>query len=234
MDSDDDLDLPPPKPTINLDDSDSDDDLPPPAVLAAMRSPPPRPTAAPVVAPLRLTSPNSGGGSPLTKIQVGAASNGKASLDPQVQLQSPADSKARANPAKVYKEGFLLKQQPSWPYSNQKRYCVLKNCKLYYFDSQESMKEGRPQGVIDLTNAKLVDPGNEAKLPSNFGIRVEHDKQTEGGNNSSSNKKQRTFIFSVTHAHELGEWKAAVRSIVGDDIEEDQVHWFDKMVQGVY
>ncbi|KAH9597319.1 Pleckstrin homology domain [Trypanosoma melophagium] len=167
----------------------------------------------------------------------------------QQLFQSPNHSKAKVIPAKVHKEVFFfLKQQPSWPYSNQKRYCILKNCKLYYFDSQESMKEGRPQGVIDLINAKLVDPGNDAKLPSSFGIHVDGERPAEGGttngngnnhnghnNNSNNTKKQRAFIFSVMHAHELGEWRTAIQAVVGDTVgEEEDTHLFEKMVQVIF
>ncbi|RNF26136.1 uncharacterized protein Tco025E_01619 [Trypanosoma conorhini] len=241
MDSDDDLQLPPPRPAINL--SDSDDDLPPPAGLAPKRRAPPpvRPAGG-----AALLSPNNKASTvhrgelasspPVSPPAALAAPKGASHADPQQQLPPlpfTADAKTRVNPAKVYKEGFLFKQQPSWPYSNQKRYCVLKNCRLYYFDSQESMKEGKPQGVIDLTNAKLTDPGSEAKLPSNFGIHVASERQADGGG-SGSNKKERTFIFSVVHVHELGEWKAAVQAVVGDTEEDEGAHWFEKMVQGVY
>ncbi|EAN92649.1 hypothetical protein TcCL_NonESM08092 [Trypanosoma cruzi] len=234
MDSDEDLQLPPPKTPINLDDS--DDDLPPPAALAVKGPPPVKPAGPALTSPKnKPVALNKNGvssplmGSPLNNT---AAQRGAQYLDPQQQqLPFTSETRARVNPAKVYKEGFLFKQQPSWPYSNQKRYCVIKNCRLYYFDSQESMKEGKPQGVIDLTSAKLVDPGNEAKLPSSFGIHVASDRQAEGG---GSVKKERTFTFSVMHAHELGEWKAAIQSVVGDPAEDEKVHWFEKMVQGVY
>ncbi|RNE99442.1 hypothetical protein TraAM80_08194 [Trypanosoma rangeli] len=226
-----------PKPAINL--SDSDDNLPSSANLAAKGPPLMRPAEGAAA-----LSPNSKNGAvkrngvastlPVAPLAAPVGQKGASYVDAQQPpLPFSTDPKMRVNPAKVYKEGFLFKQQPSWPYSNQKRYCVLKNCRLYYFDSQENMKGGKPQGVIDLTNAKLTDPGNEANLPSNFGIHVRSDRQADGGG-SGGNKKERTFIFSVLHVHELGEWRAAVQAVVGDTEEDEGAHWFEKMVQGVY
>lgn len=143
----------------------------------------------------------------------------------------------------VYREGYLMKQQPTWPYGSQKRWCVLDGRKFSYFESQEATS--KPLGSLDLKGARLnLDLKDQAKMPNSFGLVVDLDPNagdnalskvlTLGGvlGSASAEPKARTFIFSATR-DELDEWTKAIQSVVSGK-RALELHWFEKMAQGLF
>lgn len=242
MDSDDDLLMPPPpqpKASAAIDLDDSDDDLLAPAYVA------PTPGGGGIVlddsdddllpAPL-----NASFASPASPKATESIASPKADVaSPKSTFHDPEAEKAALENAlrdqkayrrkDLHKEGFLFKQQPTWPYGSQKRWCVLDGRMFLYYDSQGATK---PAASLDLKGAKIVTDMKDAKQPLSFGITNIQDGTSGQGAASSGAMKGRTFIFSSLNKETMNEWIDAIRSVLQEPASE--VHWFEKLAQGSF
>ena len=255
-DSDDDLPPPPTKPTqpaaaprgipINLDD---DDDLPPPppkqqvAIDDDLDVPPPKPQAlgASVASPLAAASP-AAAPTPLKATPVVSSASPAAAHDDPMSPASSTRKRGATVRVSVYREGYLLKQQPAWPYSSQKRWCVLDGKKFSYFEAQESAGS-KPLGTLDLKGARLnLELGAAGKMPNSFGLVMDIDPHA--GENGLSKvltlggvlqqePKSRTYVFSTLTRDDYEDWTKTIQSVVSGR-REMELHWFEKMAQGIF
>jgi hypothetical protein len=242
LDDDDDLPPPPPgRPPANAPPAadDFDEDLPPPPP-AAKAAPQPPPVAA---------SP--------TQTAAAQATPSKSTVSFASPAPTKADSASPASPSTVatrkrgmsvrvtvYREGYLLKQQPNWPYSSQKRWCVLDGRKFSYFESQESTTKAL--GTLDMKGARLnLQLGDAGKMPNSFGLVVDLDPHagenalskvlTLGGvlGGPSQEPKGRTFIFSTLTRDDYEDWTKTILSVTSEK-RAMELHWFEKMAQGIF
>lgn len=275
LDSDDEDGLPPPPKTASsyLPDS-SDDDLPPPPKAAGTAAAPrtvnldddddglpPTPPAATASPSKTAAAPAQAPASPSAQptTQPAAAADATRARQDSQAFASPRQRTAtikRQNPNAVYRDGFLLKQQPTWPYSAQKRWCVLKGRLLAYFEGQSTTK---PSGSLDLKGATVhtyEQLGKEAKRPHSFGVQG-----ASGATGSGTNQAGRLFVFSANSKDEYDAWLdslmlvtsapgaaaalaacdpsaaadvAAARAATGLQAADAELHWFEKMAQGIY
>lgn len=125
------------------------------------------------------------------------------------------------------KEGFLSKLQPTWPYSPQKRWCVLQGRMFSYYDSQTAAK---PSATLDLKGAEITLDPPGSREPNSFGIG--NIESGNSGNGGSSALKGRVFIFSAPTKEDMQQWVEALRSVLSDG--HSEVHWFEKMAHGAF
>lgn len=237
---DDDDDLPPPPPKKNVVElDDSEDDLPIPAAgsnssavhtdpvsnnsnisAGAGATPPTRPRAVAVAtAP---ASPQQGGQAQSPQKEPAADKAAPLPTQSPATAPPPAGRKKTHSVARVNslsKEGFLFKQSPTWPYTSQKRWCVLKGRLLNYYEAQTSKM---PAGTLDLKGAQLIDVAKSAKMSNSFGLT-----------GSQGMLKGRTFIFSAPKHEEFNEWVEIIKLVVAEPT-ASEIHWFEKMAQGVF
>eukprot|EP00744_Colponema_vietnamica_P019519 GILI01027622.1.p1 GENE.GILI01027622.1~~GILI01027622.1.p1 ORF type:complete len:264 (+),score=51.75 GILI01027622.1:59-793(+) len=244
MDSDDDLIVaprPPPKQAaISLDDSDDELMMAKPAVT--------QPPAAPEASGKAIVFEDSD--DDLLPPNPNQAASPKSATpsspvfhqDPQPQPSTAAASTKGINDAAVAemlnstrtfvkkqlnKEGFLSKLQPTWPYSPQRRWCVLEGRMFSYYDSQGALK---PSATLDLKGAEIILDPKGAREPNSFGIA--NLESGSSGNGGASALKGRVFIFSTLTKEEMMDWVNALRSVLNDG--HSEVHWFEKMAQGTF
>jgi hypothetical protein len=134
---------------------------------------------------------------------------------------SPAGSKRSKQ---QYKEGFLLKQQPNWPYSAQKRFCILQNRQFTYYESDLNLT--KPNGALDLRNAQLVTDLERSSRPHSFGIKMASDPHARV-------EKSRTYVFSALSSEDFDSWVEALKSATSSR-HVQEIHWFEKMAQGIF
>jgi hypothetical protein len=128
--------------------------------------------------------------------------------------------------ASVSHEGFLFKQSPSWPYAQQKRWVTLKGRLVSYYEDKAAAAGSAATGTIDLSGpppAQLVEQPAAAKMPHSFGIAGE-----------SAALKGRTFIFSAPTREEYEAWFRVLSIVTADPKAAIEVHWFEKMAQGLW
>ena len=249
-DSDDDLGPPPPpKPAAKKAPADSDDDLAPPPTKKAADSdddmpPPPAKKAAadsdddlpPPPAgksPATAGSPAAADGAAATRPRatfINVAQDGDAAAPAAVAAPGGGSRKRTATVSRrsiqdVTKEGFLFKQSPSWPYSSQKRWCVLKGRVLTYFEQQNGTT---PCGSLDLKGAVVltekdgIKEKHSAKMPNSFGLT-----------GPTGQLKSRVYIFSTMTRDELQSWIDTIQ-LVAAEPKASELHWFEKMAQGIF
>jgi hypothetical protein len=231
-DSDDDLPPPPKQGGAPVALDDSDDDLPPPPKPAGTRPvlddsdddlPPP---------------PSAGNAKPSLSdddddIPAPPARTRTAHVNPDAaDAASPAPTDAagvakkrsqsvvRRGAKDLHKEGFLLKQSPSWPYGSQKRWCVLQGRVMTYYENQQTTQTAL--GTLDLKGAEIVDVKKEAKFPNSFGLA-----------GRSGQLKTRTYIFAAPTRDELQPW-LEVLELATTEPKASELHWFEKMAQGTF
>jgi hypothetical protein len=255
LDDSDDDGLPPPPPKaaspqapkqVNLEDSD-DDGLPPPPPKGSAPKPkdddddddlPPPPTQTNRGTPAKHSDPTDDDLPPPPSAATGNAtasssppaspSTAPAAAPRHSTITKPADQAARGRTATVAKgakvsalekKGFLMKQKPTWPYASQKRWCVIQGRLMNYYETETSEN---PSGSLDLKGAELVDVSRDAKLPHSFGVT-----------GPTGQLKGRVFTFSAMNATECQEWCEIIRAVSAEPSAKE-LHWFEKMAQGIY
>lgn len=227
-DTDDDDDLPPPPaspPPKKVILPDSDDDLPPPPAKAGAAPaakpaaadddlddlPPPPPKSGAAAAMAADAADPAAGSSPPTRKRTTHVDVG----DRKERRQTTV----RRNVNDISFEGFLFKQSPTWPYTSQKRWCVLKGRVLDYYENQQTHTKA---GTLDLKGASLVDVSKTAKMPHNFGLT-----------GPTGQLKSRVYIWSAVSREEYDKWKAVLDQVLTEP-RVSELHWFDKMAQAIF
>eukprot|EP00672_Neobodo_designis_P026486 CAMPEP_0174841982 /NCGR_PEP_ID=MMETSP1114-20130205/9642_1 /TAXON_ID=312471 /ORGANISM="Neobodo designis, Strain CCAP 1951/1" /LENGTH=264 /DNA_ID=CAMNT_0016076179 /DNA_START=49 /DNA_END=840 /DNA_ORIENTATION=- len=187
--SDDDLPPPPAKagaPVPAKPSEDADDDLPPPPAKPAGQS-----LAAEDAAPQRTRSRH---------------------VNPEVaqQRKERRQTTVRRNVNDIAFEGFLMKQSPTWPYTSQKRWCVLKGRVLTYYETQQSHT---PAGTLDLKGAKIADVSKTANKPNSFGLT-----------GPTGQLKSRVYIFNALSREEYQQWINVLEQVLVEP-KVSELHW---------
>ena len=222
LDDDDEEGLPPPPvkvpPAVTTDEDDFD--LPPPPKQTT--------TSGGLDAPPLSSGPSAAHRGRSTAIVPADANDATSSAaDPAAQRRTaspqkapkPKASSSRRNAQDAFKEGFLFKQSPTWPYASQKRWGVLKGRVLAYFDAQGNTT---PSGTLELKGAELVDVTKSAKMPHSFGLTGQ-----------SGPMKGRIFVFAATSREECQSWTDTLQSVMAEPKTSD-LHWFEKMPQALF
>lgn len=218
---------------VSLDDS--DDDLPPASPTGGAKvAPTSTPTTNSNNAAANTTSaPPAANGSNATSKQPGAVPKSvsinapAASLPPSSPGASNLDATTRARAGTLKRrtisdaamEGFLFKQSPTWPYVMQKRWVTLKGRVLSYYEEKTSTA---PSGTIDLKGAQIIDSPQNAKAPHALGI-----------SGDTPSLKGRTFYFSAASREEYLGWLEILKFVTTEP-KNSEIHWFEKMAQGLY
>lgn len=207
-------------PVLSDTDSDTDSDQPPP---------PPRKSNGPVVLSETDSSSEEGIGPAPARPAI-SSDESDDPAPPSSPIRQPWKPPARSRNNKPKKKsvgisGWLMKMQPTWPYSAQKRWIVLKKHVLTYYD-QEGGKQG---GVLDLRGAKVLTEKDgirekfQCKLPHTFGLSGQRGLL-----------KERVFLFSAATSEQILEWTTTIQRAARDSSKQSDIHWFEKMATGTH
>ena len=204
------------KPAVSLDDS--DDDLPPPNKGGA-----PAPASSPPSSPAGAANNNTPAPKPAAKQQAAlppagsSSANMGAGVDRQRTGTIMNNNRRKISDASM--EASLFKQSPTWPYVMQKRWVTLKGRLLSYYEEKSSQT---PSGTLDLKGAQIVDSPSNAKAPHAFGITGD-----------TPSLKGRTFIFAASSREEYLGWLDILKFVTTEP-RNSEIHWFEKMAQGLF
>ena len=90
---------------------------------------------------------------------------------------------------------------------------------MNYYETETSIN---PSGSLDLKGATLVDVSRDAKSPYSFGLT-----------GPTGQLKGRTFIFAASTREEAEVWKEIIETVSAEPSAKE-LHWFEKMAQGIY
>lgn len=200
--------------TVDLDDD--EDDLPPPT--QSKPTPPPSQSVGPAkVSPASPTTtakaPTPQPGAPKAVAPAGGAAATAAVGD-----RNRSNTIKRRNISDTSMEAYLFKQSPTWPHTLQKRWVTLKGRLLSYYEEKTSTA---PSGTIDLKGAQIID-SPQTKSPHALGITGD-----------TPSLKGRTFIFTASTRDEYLGWLEVLKFVTTEP-KNSEIHWFEKMAQGLF
>lgn len=218
--------------SVSLDDS--DEDLPPPASSSSSSSSPKlavnanlataaknqqqqQQPSSPTPKQVQIKTPVGASGVVVTAAPIPLGSPATANLD--ATLRARAGTLKRRTISDASMEAFLFKQSPTWPYVMQKRWVTLKGRMLSYYEDKTSTS---PSGTIDLKGAQIIDDPQNAKAPHALGI-----------SGDTPSLKGRTFIFAASTRDEYLGWLDILKFVTVEP-KNSEIHWFEKMAQGLY
>jgi hypothetical protein len=207
---------------------DSDDDLPPPPLPKQPQHVDPATAKddAPPPAPNQTQATANNDDSPRAKDPSAAAAAAAEATKPRATsvVRQRATTLA-ASPARggLFKEGWVWKQSPTWPYTTQKRWFVLKGRMLAYYETPGGTG-ATPISTLDLKGAKFADVKKTAKWEHSFGLT-----------GPLFPFKDRVYIFSLETKDDLQLWKEMIDAVSAvDETNKTELHWFEKMAQGEF